>query len=136
MPSSDIAEQSEPPWVAAGLVSSFANLDSDEAAPLSQARACRSGNAPGCRAFRVPDDSDDGGDGGSGIKAPEVQIGERDSMPRCALRDLRNQVLVFQYRGKFHAIDHVSLRLSLSLLSSRLGEAVAHGPQIGNEASN
>ncbi|KAB8073598.1 hypothetical protein BDV29DRAFT_191649 [Aspergillus leporis] len=65
-------------WHPVGLASAFPDLDHDG-----------SRIAPRCKAFRIPKES----------KAPvEADI----DLPG----DLKDQVMVFKYKGKFHAIDH------------------------------
>ncbi|KAL2135490.1 hypothetical protein VTI74DRAFT_8349 [Chaetomium olivicolor] len=79
-------------WFSVGLASSFPDVGYDENEP----RLC--GNhginaQPGCKVFYVPKTDSS--------QRVEVEI-PADDTPR----DLTDQVLVFQYRGKFHAIDH------------------------------
>ncbi|KAM7201153.1 hypothetical protein V8F33_003565 [Rhypophila sp. PSN 637] len=106
-------------WFSVGLASSFPDLgqDEEEVGVLSQPRPCGGGNGkrPGCKAFHVPkldssksqevpiipSASDDRtteqqttSDIGGGI------VNESESLP------LEEQVLVFQYKRKFHAVDH------------------------------
>ncbi|KAF3388678.1 hypothetical protein F1880_003791 [Penicillium rolfsii] len=73
------------PWQKVGLASAFPDLGLDK--NCSQI-------TPSCKAFRIPK-----ADGSSGADGPEEA--NLDSPG-----DLKDQVLVFQYKGKFHAVDH------------------------------
>lgn len=86
-------------WSFVGLSSSFPDLgtEDDGLSRLSQHRLCNAKFTPGCKAFHVPKIQD--------AQSTEMPIGE-DAL----LEDLSDQVLVFQYKGKFHAIDHVSTK--------------------------
>jgi hypothetical protein len=79
-------------WVFVGITSGFPNLDLDGAS-VSELRHCRDGLVPGCKVFEVPRT------GASSVA--EFQLED------LSLNALKNQVLIFQYKGKFHAIDHV-----------------------------
>ncbi|KAK1763308.1 Rieske domain-protein [Phialemonium atrogriseum] len=89
--------RSQAEWFSVGLASSFPDLGLDDN-NLSQPRVCDSGLKPGCKVFHVP----------------RTDISQRTEVPIAADAlessdiggDLKDQVLVFQYRGKFHAIDH------------------------------
>ncbi|KAK3315623.1 hypothetical protein B0H66DRAFT_565667 [Apodospora peruviana] len=110
-------------WFSVGLASSFPDLgqdDRDSSDPqdngaLSQPRpsstdACL--KRLGCKAFYVPKDNS--------AQRTEVPISGTTTttasddassasdigQPDDKMMDLTDQVLVFQYRGKFHAIDH------------------------------
>ncbi len=81
-------------WFAAGLASSYPDLTDDSA--ISEARPCGEADSqPGCKVFSVP-----GGNIDSASEVPLSDVYEG--------ADLQDQVLVFRYRGKFHAVDHVS----------------------------
>ena len=87
-------------WFCVGLASSFADLGADDN-PVGELRFCGSGPAQGCKVFHVPTTDSS--------QAVELSAGDgagTDFSDTGA--DLQNQVLVFQYRGKFHAVDHVS----------------------------
>lgn len=86
-------------WFSVGLTSSFPNLGLDDEV-VAQPRDCGGSLKPGCKVFQAP--------GEDGSEQAEVQIAERHPESFQVDRDLKDQVLVFQYRGKFHAIDHVS----------------------------
>lgn len=86
-------------WFSVGLTSSFPNLGLDGEV-VSQTRDCNGIVKPGCKVFQAP-----GKDGSTGA---EVQIADRDPDSFQLDKELDDQVLVFQYRGKFHAINHVS----------------------------
>lgn len=96
--------RTENDWFSVGLTSSFPDLDTTTTA-LSSPRLCT--GLPdltlGCRAFHVPKEDTS--------KRREVPIAEdatdATASDTGADLDLTDQVLVFLYRGKFHAIDHV-----------------------------
>ncbi|MBE3046637.1 hypothetical protein IMZ48_29730 [Candidatus Bathyarchaeota archaeon] len=92
-------------WFSAGLASSFPDLglgaEEGDERHLAQPRPCKAGQNPGCKAFHVPSE----GGGGTGT---EVAVGQEALEDTVAGDDLKDQVLVFQHRGKFHAVDHVS----------------------------
>ncbi|CAI4213938.1 unnamed protein product [Parascedosporium putredinis] len=80
----------EAEWFSAGLASSFPDVGDD--GDLARFRACDAGMKPGCKT----DNS----------KRQEVNIEDDSYLSSDVGRDLKDQVLVFQHRGKFHAIDH------------------------------
>lgn len=83
-------------WFSAGLVSSFPNITTSGSSSLSDLLPCKDNSfIPGCKVFQVPiDDSS---------KAFEVNLDEI-----AVSTDLKGQVVVFQFQGQFHAVDHVS----------------------------
>lgn len=89
-------------WFYAGLSSSFFDMTSENVGQLADTRPCQGDKTTnaGCKIFHVPKDDSS--------KATEVSLNNQDSPPE--LGGLRDQVLVFQYKGKFHAINHVSRR--------------------------
>ncbi|TWU73741.1 hypothetical protein ED733_001367 [Metarhizium rileyi] len=92
-------------WVSAGPASSFPNLGED-AGNLVRPRLCDAHLAPGCKVFHVPKEQPS--------QASEIHIAPESSQS-VAGDDLKDQVLVFQYRGKFHAVDHRCPHQSYSL---------------------
>lgn len=68
-------------WYSVGLASDLPNLDEDGQRV-----------APKCKAFTIP------------TNGPMERVEDID-LPG----ELKDQVLVFKYKGKYHAIDHVSL---------------------------
>ena len=82
--------QTDSVWHPIGLTSSFPDLDEDKDAYRI---------APSCKAFHIPKST--GNDRDAAVLAPAE--GDID-LPG----DLKDQVLVFKYKGKIHAIDHVS----------------------------
>jgi hypothetical protein len=88
-------------WFSVGLASSFPDVAPDETGMVSESsdpRLCanRGPSArPGCKVFHVP-------------KTDTSQWTEVEVAADDLAQDLTDQVLVFQYRGKFHAVDHVS----------------------------
>lgn len=81
-------------WTFVGHTSSFPDVD-DDAGNLARHRLCNGKSIPGCKAFHIPKEDVS--------SSKEVPVGDDST-----LEALVNQVLVFQYKGKFHAIDHVS----------------------------
>ncbi|KAG5914507.1 hypothetical protein E4U42_000445 [Claviceps africana] len=91
-------------WISAGPASTFPDLGDDNMGSLIQVRQCGAGaqmqTRPGCKIFRVPKD--------------DPSLAEEVVIPATTTSlaspgsgdDLLNQVLVFRYRGKFHAVDH------------------------------
>jgi hypothetical protein len=85
-------------WFSVGLASSFPDIGLDEVdGDLSQPRPCNSRDKPGCKIFHVP--------AANSSQRTEVSVTEGETSSE---EELKDQVLVFQYRGKFHAVDHVS----------------------------
>ena len=84
-------------WHRVGLVSSIPELENHDGYRM----------APKCKAFIIPKD------GTSDPQAPE----EADLDFSF---NLANQVLVFKYQGKVHAVDHVSVERYLSRPSTKL----------------
>ena len=92
--------RSEAKWFYAGLASSFPNIESDDG-NLLRTRPCGVGSGPGCKVFHISKT-----DASQGI---EVVIEDDVPAPSgLGGQDLKDQVLVFKYKGKFHAVDHVS----------------------------
>jgi len=88
-------------WFSVGPASEFPDLGQDEAVvedgALLHPRPCGDQKKPGCKVFHVPKTDTS--------KRTEVDVVAEDPE---AERDMTDQVLVFRYREKFHAIDHVS----------------------------
>ena len=98
-------------WFCVGPVSSYHNVDESGSAVLAELRrsTCGQGDvlstkerAVGCRVFHVPRDDSS--------KATEIALDDADvdGNKDLPLRGLQDQVLVFRYKGKIHAVDHVS----------------------------
>lgn len=96
-------------WFHVGPASSFPNIDPEvDSADLSQPRPskCDSGppRIPGCKVFNISRED------GSRGREVTVQSGalewDEDGEDK---EDLKDQVLVFRYRDKLHAVDHVRL---------------------------
>ncbi|KAG6039078.1 hypothetical protein E4U41_003346 [Claviceps citrina] len=97
-------------WVSAGLASTFPDLG-DDMGSLVEARRCNSNSnsnnnsndghvrRPGCKVFRVPRDDPS--------RYEEIAIAD-DGLEegQSSGDELLNQVVVFRYRGRFHAVDH------------------------------
>ncbi|KAL3483600.1 rieske [2Fe-2S] domain protein [Aspergillus germanicus] len=87
--------QSGEPWLRVGLTSEFPEISNDtEGCAITQS----------CRAFRIPKTK--------GEEAVEANI----ELPG----DLKDQVLVFKYKGKVHAIDHQCPHSSFPLSQGNL----------------
>ncbi|CAG7562774.1 unnamed protein product [Fusarium equiseti] len=79
-------------WTFVGRTSEFPDVD-DDAGNLAKHRVCNTKSIPGCKAFHIPKEDVS--------SAKEVEIGD-DALGK----PLTDEVLVFQYKGKFHAVDH------------------------------
>lgn len=86
-------------WFSVGLASSFPNLNEPESVNLSQQRLNDGDDTRPCRVFIAPSE------GGDSEEAVRISDDPKDQMDASLRRG--GQVLVFQYRGKFHAIDNV-----------------------------
>ncbi len=98
-------------WFCAGLASSFPDIqapDDDTARVIAGQRPCGGGegSVPGCKVFHVSADSPYAKTQAAVIAIDDVVLQENSE-------GLKDQVLVFQYKGQFHAVDHVSVQLSL-----------------------
>lgn len=81
-------------WFYAGLTSAYPNVD--DSSRVSEQRLCRGKFTPGCRIFHVPREDSS--------KAFEVAI---DDWRDPEVGNPKDHVMVFQYKGKFVAINHV-----------------------------
>ncbi|KAK8929519.1 hypothetical protein VCV18_002182 [Metarhizium anisopliae] len=84
-------------WISAGPASSFPNLGED-ADSLIRPRLCDAQLTPGCKIFHVPKDQPS--------QASEMHVSPESLESPVVGDELKDQVLVFQYRGNFHAVDH------------------------------
>ncbi|KAM0263893.1 hypothetical protein ACHAQJ_000928 [Trichoderma viride] len=84
-------------WFSVGFTSSFPDLGFDDE-NLAKYRTCSADLKPGCKVFQVPRDDS--------LQRAELIIEEDGALKRSDMKGLKDQVLVFQYKGKFHAIDH------------------------------
>ncbi|QPG96930.1 hypothetical protein C2857_005502 [Epichloe festucae Fl1] len=84
-------------WVSVGPASTFPELGEDTG-NLVEARLCKARMQPGCKVFHVPKQDPS--------QAKEMIL-SADSLESSMTGDeLLDQVVVFQYRGRFHAVDH------------------------------
>jgi hypothetical protein len=90
-------------WFSVGLASSFPNITESTSVTLSEPQLCDGDDnvKQACRVFLAPnftygDDS-----------RQAVQISEMPEDQVALSLRRGDQVLVFQYKGKFHAIDNV-----------------------------
>ncbi|KAF7917884.1 uncharacterized protein EAE98_009912 [Botrytis deweyae] len=79
-------------WFLAGPTSSFPNITASGDTVLSDRLPCKGSFAPGCKVFHVPVTNSP--------QAVEVELDD------AVAAGLKEQVIVFQYQGKFHAVDH------------------------------
>lgn len=84
-------------WFRVGLASSFPNITGEDEDNIAHTRLCGNSNetAPGCKVFYVPKED----------SSLANQVTLDDSGTPSEPGSLRDQVLVFQYKGKFHAIN-------------------------------
>ncbi|KAL7934697.1 hypothetical protein V8C35DRAFT_301607 [Trichoderma chlorosporum] len=84
-------------WFSVGLASSFpdSGLDNDN---LAKHRTCNAEVKPGCKVFQVPREDSS--------QRAEVVIEEDGELEVSDMKGLKDQVLVFKYKGKIHAVDH------------------------------
>ncbi|KAF1965713.1 hypothetical protein BU23DRAFT_593555 [Bimuria novae-zelandiae CBS 107.79] len=80
-------------WFNAGPVSSYPNID--DSTRIGEQRLCQEKYAPGCRIFYVPR--------ADSTKASEIAI---DDWKDADAGDAKDQVMVFQIKGKFVAVNH------------------------------
>jgi nitrite reductase/ring-hydroxylating ferredoxin subunit len=90
-------------WFAVGLASSFSNITTDTARPLATYIPRSASDGLGCKVFSVQDE-----DGDTQV-AVQMPLDVNDQIKSFTHK--REQILVFQYNGKFHAIDNVRLTL-------------------------
>lgn len=92
-------------WFNAGSATSYPDIqpmdaDAVVAEVIATPRPCSSTmSVPGCKIFQIKEDA-------SGtVSAAEVLM--QDIAQVEGTDTLKDQVLVFQYKGRFHAVDHV-----------------------------
>lgn len=90
-------------WFSAGLASSFPDLGTDDG-NLSDLRFCDADLKPGCKVFHAPKPQ-----GNAPPQSSELEVASDGAGFSELEGDLKDQVMVFKFRGKFHAVDHVSL---------------------------
>lgn len=88
-------------WFRVGLASSFPDITGEDEENIAHARPCGSsdGTSPGCKVFYVPKEDSS--------RANQVTLD--DSGTPSEPGSLKDQVLVFRYKGKFHAINQASI---------------------------
>ncbi|KAL5329336.1 hypothetical protein ACEPPN_002847 [Leptodophora sp. 'Broadleaf-Isolate-01'] len=82
-------------WFPAGLSTSYPNISTSGSTTLSDRLPCQETVAPGCKVFHVP----------SNDSTQAVEINP-ENVTEGVPADLKDQVVVFQYQGEFHAVDH------------------------------
>lgn len=95
-------------WFLAGSTTSFPNITASAGTVLSDRLPCKGSFAPGCKIFHVPLTNS--------TQAAEVDLDD------AVAAGLKEQVIVFQYQGKFHAVDHVSLVVLLCMIDQEIEE--------------
>lgn len=85
-------------WYSVGHISTFPDIGFDEE-DFSQSRLCNNTLKPGCKVFQLVSQEGDANTK-SMVPIEALDSGEIN-------KNFNDQVLVFQYRGKIHAIDHV-----------------------------
>lgn len=86
-------------WFNVGLVSSFPDITNSSSTSLSELRSCAGqDSAPGCKVFHVP-----------ATDSSQAHQVEDDSIFHDE-GDFKDQVLVFKYNGKVHAVNNVSYK--------------------------
>lgn len=116
-------------WFFAGLASSFPNITNSsepyfklvwpqpcKAAAGAGSRDTTTTKVPGCKIFhpKAPNHSPEEGAGASGATATVEEI-DADAAPGEDAWLMKEQVLVFRYKGAFHAVDHACPHRSYSL---------------------
>ncbi|KAK9778608.1 putative Rieske domain-containing protein [Seiridium cardinale] len=84
-------------WFSVGLASSFPDITESGSETVSGIQPCGQAEAPGCKVFQVPAE-----DSSLASEVDPSNVAEA----AFAARDLRQQVLIFQYKGKFHAVNN------------------------------
>lgn len=87
-------------WFSVGPASSFANITDPGSVVLSDQALCTA-NLAGCKVFLAPDSKTS-----SGTKEATQLSSAPDEQLNASLGK-GDQVLVFQYKGTFHAVDNV-----------------------------
>jgi hypothetical protein len=80
-------------WHFVGSASTFPNVTAEDGKKLAEKFSCGDSMQAGCRVFNIPKTGS--------------EVCEADLEDDFVANELRDQVLVFQYKGKFHAVDHV-----------------------------
>lgn len=95
-------------WFRVGLASSFPNITGEDEDNIAHTRLCNNSTetSPGCKVFYVPKEDSS--------RANQVTLD--DSGTPSEPGSLRDQVLVFQYKGKFHAINQASISAPTELV--------------------
>lgn len=95
-------------WFYTGLASSYPDITNSDSVALSSRIQCGDAALLGCKVFHVPPNDSSA--------AAELDIDE------AVAAKLDNQVLIFQFRNKFYAVDHVrTLRISQTANCRRPG---------------
>ncbi|KAJ4159805.1 uncharacterized protein LMH87_007746 [Akanthomyces muscarius] len=84
-------------WVSVGPLAQFPDVAADDG-NLIQPRACDAKSQPGCRILVVPKSDPS--------HSAEIAIPAGAATSPSEGQDLKDQVVVFRYRDKVHAVDH------------------------------
>jgi hypothetical protein len=90
------------PWFSVGLTSSFPDLTDSGNAVLAEKIACLSATSAelhGCKVFLAPDKGD--------RSTAAIQLSDDPKEQLDASLRKGDQVLIFRYKGQFHALDNV-----------------------------
>ena len=88
-------------WFPVGLASSFPDVNESGSVALAEQQQCENAITRNCKVFLAPDRGD-------GVENAVELSGDPSDQVDATLRK-GDQVLVFQYRQKFYAMDNVSV---------------------------
>ncbi|KAM3512406.1 hypothetical protein MY11210_003972 [Beauveria gryllotalpidicola] len=97
-------------WIFVGPLAQFPDVGGDDG-NLIQPRACNAKSLPGCRILVVPKTDPS--------HAAEIAIPPGAATSPSEGQDLKDQVVVFRYRDKVHAVDHVRIQSETKLVFCR-----------------
>lgn len=86
-------------WLPVGSISEFPDVGTDDGNVI-QSRRCDEKMQPGCKIFYVPKEDVS--------QMSQVAIPAHSTLSPSIGPELQDQVVVFRYKGRIHAIDHVS----------------------------
>lgn len=113
-------------WVLVGPLAHFPDVADDDG-NLIQPRACDAQRLPGCRIMVVPKTDP--------AQASEILIPAGAVTSPTEGEDLTDQVVVFRYRDKVHAVDHVSAPVRPSSQMFACAMHVRHVHLLANQKS-
>lgn len=105
---SPLTVRSKAGWFYAGLVSSFPDISDSGGTRLSELLPCKNTLNPGCKVFRVSRQNPSVAAEVALEEAEEPVNGDSDETDLASRESgLQDQVLIFQYKNKFHAVANV-----------------------------